>query len=110
MDDMFSRISALLDNPEQAEKIKQLAASFVKDESNKTTAPAAETAPGETLATAMTSTAMPQQLGNLLSGASHSRDVSLLNAIRPYMRKSRADKLSSAIKAMEMIEIFSKLK
>ncbi len=111
MDDMISRLSSILDDPEQAEKIKKIAASMMSNNSEEKTVPAAEE-PSDALPVMAESFTQPKtdSFSKILSPAGCSRNVSLLNAIRPYMRSSRAEKIGSAIKAMEMIELLSKLK
>lgn len=108
---MISRLSSILDDPEQAEKIRKIAASMMKNDSEEKTVSSTEETREDlpVMAENFTST-RTDSFNKLLSPTGCSRNVSLLNAIRPYMRSSRAEKIGSAIKAMEMIELFSKLK
>lgn len=115
MDDMISRISSILDDSEQVEKIKQIAASMMGNNDDKNTEqgevsteniPKVETTPaisGDTVSRS-------QSYARIFSSINCTKNISLLNAIRPYMRSSRAEKIGSAIKAMEMIELLSKIK
>ena len=107
MDDMISRISSILDDPEQAAKIKQIAASMMGNSPSETEH-TEDTVPISVSETPQSS--VMSSYGKLLSSMNCSKNVTLLNAIRPYMRSSRAEKIGSAIKAMEMIELLSKLK
>ena len=49
-------------------------------------------------------------LSNLQSGGSHSRDLTLLNAVRPFLRASRAGRLDSAVRAIRLIDMLSALR
>ena len=112
MEDMISRLSSILDDPEQAEKIKRIATSIMSDNSAEKQDSNISENSGENLPV-MAQTITPTQSNSynkLLSSMNSSKNVSLLNALRPYMRSSRAEKIGSAIKAMEMIELLSKLK
>ena len=109
MDDMISRISSILDDPEQAAKIKQIAASMMGGESNENISPEIHEVTEHEAAEAV-QIQPTKSYDKLFSSMNCSKNVTLLNAIRPYMRSSRAEKISSAIKAMEMIELLSKLK
>ncbi len=111
MDDMISRISSILDDPEQAAKIKQIAASMLGDSSDASDAieVKSEEADPEAVQEAPQNQ-VSKSYEKLFSTMNCSKNVTLLNAIRPYMRSSRAEKIGSAIKAMEMIELLSKLK
>ena len=112
MDDMISRLSSILDDPEQAEKIKKIAASMMGDDSEEKQTAQIEKENNAALPAMTENIAQPQSnsYSKIFSAMSCSKNVSLLNAIRPYMRSSRAEKIGSAIKAMEMIELLSKLK
>jgi len=90
MDDMMSKISELLDDPSSAEKIKQIAQSFSGETDtspNNKQSPLAAISP---------------------SSDKMKRNIALLNAITPYMRPSRSEKIASAIKAIQIIDILSK--
>jgi len=112
LDDMISRLSSILDDPEQAEKIKQIASSMMNSDSGEKEE--IKTPEENNEALPVTAENFTPQHSNsyskIFSSMGCSRGVSLLNAIRPYMRSSRAEKIGSAIKAMEMIELLSKLK
>lgn len=100
---MISRLSEILDNPEQAEKIKQIAASMMNGssesiESSEPKEPEKSAAP------------VSRSYDKLFTTVNYSRNANLLNAIKPYMRSSRAEKIGSALKALEMIDLLSKLK
>lgn len=116
MDNMISRISEILDDPVQAEKIKQIAASMMSGGS--AAGEPAENSEDQTEAPGETAITVPREEGRVSVGgfekyfspSKSSRSITLLNAIKPYMRTSRAEKIVSAVKAMEMIELISKLK
>ena len=108
MADLFSKVSELLSDPESAKKIRQIAASLSGD---------SPTEPGEDVSLPVEeaeASSVPDDgsLGNLFSGfasagASHSREVALLSAMRPYLRSSRAGKIDRAIRAIRMIDMLS---
>jgi len=119
MDDMISRISELLSDPAQAEKIKQIAASLSdnggSDDGSSVNAFSDTSADGKEFSDSRfsqpASTDMLSSLfnsSNGFSGDRMSRNITLLNAIAPYLRPSRASKISSAIKAIQIIDILSK--
>lgn len=111
MDDMISRISSILDDPEQAAKIKQIAASMLGDTAAPTEPIEINSEDNSSVPTdEATQSQVSRSYEKLFSTMNCSKNVTLLNAIRPYMRSSRAEKIGSAIKAMEMIELLSKLK
>lgn len=110
MDDMISRISSILDDPEQAAKIKQIAASMMGDSSEKSEPIEVKTETEKLPTTKEVQAPVSRSYEKLFTSMNCSKNVTLLNAIRPYMRSSRAEKIGSAIKAMEMIELLSKLK
>lgn len=91
MDDMMSRISSLLENPESADKIKQIASSLGGDGGNDT------------------ALASDGDMSAMFSG-SEVREVALLNAMKPYMRASRAEKIDAAIRALRMIRMLRNMK
>ena len=122
MDDMISKISELLSDPAQAEKIKQIAGSLAGMGSGNGTVETpsfSETAseendPPSVPVSSFSSGNSDNMLsslfgsGNDLSSDRMSRNIALLHAITPYLRPSRASKISSAIKAIQIIDILSK--
>ena len=98
MSDLFSKVSELLSDPKAAGAIRQIAASVSSPEGGESDTesalppPAPESSP----------------LGDLpFSLGAHRREVDLLNAMRPYLRASRADKVDRALKAIRMIDLLS---
>ena len=110
MDDMISKISSILDDPEQAAKIKQIASSMMGGDSQENIQTERERVEEQTAGTPPAQIKSTAPYDKLFSTMNCSKNVTLLNAIRPYMRSSRAEKIGSAIKAMEMMELLSKLK
>ncbi|MBO5300361.1 MAG: hypothetical protein J6B51_09865 [Clostridia bacterium] len=119
MDDMISRISELLSDPAQAEKIKQIAASLADSGggdggSSVNAFSDTSTAEKEFSDSRFSQSASTDMLSSLFSSSDSfssdrmSRNITLLNAITPYLRPSRASKISSAIKAIQIIDILSK--
>ena len=103
MPDLFSKISEIMSNPEAAQKIKEIASSLASESSSAPLPPPAE----ESVA----ASSEPVSALNLFSGISaHSREVALLNAVRPYLRSSRAERLNGAIKAIRVIAMLSGLR
>ena len=99
---MMSKLSDILSDPDSAEKIKQVASSLFPDQSGTSSSELPAEGVGFDMA----------KISQAISGVSvqNSREVNLLRAIMPYMRQSRADKISSAIKAIQVINILSALK
>ena len=105
MPDLFSKVSELLSDPEASEKIKSIAASLSgnggessEESSADLPVPLPEDAPtGELFPSFGLSSA-------------HSREINLLNALRPYLRASRADKVDRALKAIRVIDLLSRIR
>ena len=102
MPDLFSKVSELLSDPESAQKIKSIAASLSGESSEESSAdlsvPLPEDGPTEDL---FPSFGLP---------SAHSREINLLNALRPYLRASRADKVDRALKAIRVIDLLSRIR
>ena len=99
MSDLFSKVSELLSDPKAAGAIRQIAASVSSSEQGDAESEPVlpQPAPEDT-----------SPLGELpFSLPSHRREVDLLNAMRPYLRASRADKVDRALKAIRMIDLLS---
>ncbi len=137
MDDMMSRISEILDDPAQAEKIKQLASSmFSSGADSPASAPEASAGPDTSAVAASARPVSPQSFAQGFSGSdfasvastlsgllgnssimrkmpsseSINRNINLLNAIKPFMRQERATRLTSAMKVMQFISVIAKMK
>lgn len=92
--DMFSKISQMLENPQSADVIKQIASSF--------STPSESAAESESFE--------PEKLTAMMSGAGkNDKNISLLRAIEPYMSGARANKIESAVKAIRIINMLSYL-
>ncbi len=102
MSDLFSKISEILSNPEASQKIREIASSMSEGQTGTQTSdlPSVTNEPSDPMAL----------LSGLSGGGAHSRDLNLLNAMRPYLRSSRAAKIDSAVKAIRMIEMLSALR
>ncbi len=118
MADLFSKVSEILSNPESAQKIREIAASLSSsaessepdrfpEDSDSPALPAVESSDrsGDGLLAL-------SGLGSGLSSGfgSHSRELALLNAVRPYLRASRAGKIDNAMKAIRVIDMLSGLR
>lgn len=114
MDDMLSRISDILNNPEAANKLKQIASSLVDPSSHEAdSAASSDLSLPEKGENDSSSGLSLDKLASAFSGFnsnSNDKNVLLLNAIRPYMRESRAGKINTAIKAIQIINILSNFK
>lgn len=97
-EDLLSGISRLLEDPEASKKVRELAGGFGVGGSSEEYAPTSGSADTD-------------QISRLLGGLKmqSSREVVLLRAIEPYMRPSRAEKIRSAIKAIQVIGILNAL-
>ena len=113
MSDLFSKISEILSDPEASRKIRQIADSI---SSNSSVPPEEESqpdfSPAEDASAEPLLPALTESLGSLgtVSSGPHSRDLQLLQAMRPYLRSSRAEKIDSAMKAIRMIDLLSALR
>ena len=109
MDDMLSQISNILENPDALDKIKSIAAELGGGMSGG--GGASSSAPSEGGGSSASSFS---EAAGLLSGLNinfdGSRAIALLEAIRPFMRESRVPKVNTAIKAVQMMGVLSKLK
>lgn len=113
MDDMLSRISEILSNPEAANKLKDIAISMGSgNDKNIENNSLEENSNNESQAAFNDSGFDMTKMTSILSGlgSGNNKNIVLLNAIRPYMRKERSDKIGSAIKAIQVINILSNLK
>ena len=99
-DELFARISSLLEDPETADKVKQMAASLGA-------APPSSEAPLPASAGEIDLSRLGSLIGNL--NVKNNREVALLHAIQPYMRPARAAKIGSAVKAIQVLSILSSL-
>lgn len=108
MDDMLSQISNILENPDALDKIKSIAAELGGGMSGGGGASSSEPSEGGD------SSAAFSEASGLLSGLNinfdGSRAIALLEAMRPFMRESRVPKVNTAIKAVQMMGVLSKLK
>ena len=107
MSDLFSKVSELLSDPEASRKIKSIADSLSGERGENPSAESSEDLP------------LPLSEGTPLGGdllsalgpsPSHSREINLLNALRPYLRASRADKVDRALKAIRVIDLLSRIR
>ena len=115
MPDLFSKISEILSNPEAAQKIREIASTLSSDAPSGGGETGGESVPaslGTELPSLPASGGMDSLnfLSGLSSGGAHSRDLTLLNAVRPYLRSSRAGKIDNAIKAIRIIDLLSALR
>lgn len=111
MDDMLSQISNILENPDALDKIKSIAAELGGVGGVSGGGGASSPAPSEGGGPSASSFS---EAAGLLSGLNinfdGSRAIALLEAIRPFMRESRVPKVNTAIKAVQMMGVLSKLK
>lgn len=114
MDDIFSKISSMLENPETAGKLKDIAASVMGDSSpsggQADLHGAEENGISETVSVAERTPGLPDLFASFPKLRSDDRSVTLLKAIKPYMRETRAGKIDSAIRIMQMLKVFGNLK
>ncbi len=112
MPDLFSKISEILSNPEAAQKIREIASTLSSSESSPLPTedfPESVSVDAPVLPASGSLDSMDLFSGFSGSGA-HSRDLALLNAVRPYLRASRAGKIDNAIKAIRVIDLLSALR
>ncbi|MCD8116100.1 MAG: hypothetical protein LUE21_03110, partial [Oscillospiraceae bacterium] len=107
--DLGDKISAILSDPEQMEKITQMAKGLMGQTDARPAeeaAPAADTATGG-LAALGGDTKLLSALGSAFSGGQekNNRSTALLMAMRPYMRPEKQEKLDRAMKIARMVHI-----
>ncbi len=111
MPDLFSKVAEILSNPESAQKIKEIAAglsdSSVSDPSSESVDDSFSVESSSIPNQGLDSLNLPS--GGFSSGG-HFRELALLNAMRPYLRSSRAGKIDNAIKAIRVIDFLSALR
>ena len=108
MEDMLSQISNILENPDALDKIKSIAAELGgAGVSSVGSAAAPSSDSGSSLASFSDAAGLLSGLNISFDG---SRAIALLEAIRPFMRESRVPKVNTAIKAVQMMGVLSKLK
>lgn len=114
MADLFSKISEILSNPESAQKIRELASGLSDSGSFSASAPEPTEPSDASLqdvpALPTGGSVDPVSLFSGFSGGAHGRDLALLNAVRPYLRSSRAGKIDNAIKAIRIIDLLTALR
>ena len=111
MEDMFSKISSMLDDPETAGKLKDIAASVMGQETGGALKEAETPELGEPQKNEEVSSAGSFDPSSILTGfVGDDRSVNLLRAIKPYMRQSRAGKIDSAIRIMQALRMISNFK
>ena len=95
----MSKLSEILEDPSAMEKIKSIAESLGGGM-------------GEVAASEKSASAVEPDNSAFgpLSGLDGSRAVALLEALRPFMRESRIPKVNTAIKAVQMMSVLSKIK
>lgn len=110
MPDLFSKISEILSNPESAQKIREIASSLSTGDAGSSEPVADIAASAPPLPSGDDMSFLSALTGFTSSGGAHSRDLALLNAMRPYLRASRAGKIDNAIKAIRVIDMLSALR
>ncbi|MBP3300584.1 MAG: hypothetical protein J6M34_03680 [Clostridia bacterium] len=106
MSDLFSKVSELLSDPESAQKIKSIAASLSGEGSD----PAEDSSESLPLPLPDEGASGGDLLPSFGVASSHSREINLLNALRPYLRSSRAEKVDRALKAIRVIDLLSRIR
>ena len=101
--DLGAFLQSVLSDPEQMEKITQMAQGLMGQARSPDPAPAPQEEPraapmGETRLLSILSKAMA-------SGAGKGRSTALLTAMRPYMRPEKQEKLDRAMKIARMVNV-----
>ena len=110
MDDLFSRVSEVLSDPQAAEKIRQVAASLSQGkELPDLPVDAAESAAGEGASSSDVPGGIGKVLATLNGGGKHGKEIDLLRAVKPYLRDSRAERVDGVIRAIRMLDMLSGL-
>lgn len=100
MDELESRISSVLGDPEQMEKITKLAQSFMAGTGNKT-------AQSNIDANTMPDADMIKRIAHLmsLSGEKGNGETAMLEAISPYLSDKRRGKMEKALKIAKLVRL-----
>lgn len=104
-DDLQNKLNTILNNPEMMKTISDLAGSL----GGNLSAGGVGTAPTQS---GGISDAAISNLQNALAGINDSSDtrINLLNALRPYMRTSRAANMDMAVKLLKLTKLTTLLK
>ncbi len=106
-DDLQNKLNTILNNPDMMKTISELAGSLGDNSSDR--AQGSGAAPSQS---GGISDAAISNLQNALAGINDSSDtrINLLNALRPYMRKSRAANMDMAVKLLKLTKLTTLLK
>ena len=99
MDELSSRLSSVLGDPEQMEKITRLAQSFMAGTGSGTAAPKAEEAAPDA--------ELFKRLAQLMSmgGGREKGERAMLEAISPYLSEKRRGKMEKALRIAKLVRI-----
>ena len=106
MDDIKSKLSEILDNPESLEQLSQMAEALFSGDnsSNSDSSPPPQGFPDM------------EQLGNImaimskLNGSQDNNRTRLINALKPYLSEKRQAKADNAIKLLKIMELWPLIK
>ena len=100
MDELESRLSSVLSDPEQMEKITRLAQSFMAGTGSGSAAPKAET-------DTMPDAELFKRLAQLISmgGGREKGEQAMLEAISPYLSEKRRGKMEKALRIAKLVRI-----
>lgn len=94
MDDLESKLSALMGNPEMMQKIMSFAQSMGTDTPSSPSPPAGDALPDMAMISKLTSLAGNSRIDK--------KQQNLLNALHPYLSSHRISKLEKAMRAAKM--------
>lgn len=105
MDGLEQKLDAILSDPESMGKIMDLAKGLGLTPSS---SPPAENVPVSPIASAAANSEPLQELSSLFSSLSgqslDSKHTALLNALRPYLRPARQERLDRAIQTAKLVK------
>lgn len=110
MDDLFSKINEVLKNPEALDQIKNIASGLTSNNNFGNEASEAFADSGSSNFNSDKSFSLDSIQKMMQGSQSQSKNIALLNAITPYMRKERATKINSAIKAIQVLSLLNTLR
>ncbi|MGI5935207.1 MAG: hypothetical protein ACOX7I_00125 [Oscillospiraceae bacterium] len=107
MSELEDKINSILNNPEEMNKIVQMAASIMNGGNQKDTSGAGSPDPGNALASlGGIDPAMLSSIGRLISRAENSFNKhDLLEAMKPYLSEKRREKIDKAIQVAKMAKV-----
>ena len=108
MDELGDKLSAILNDPESMERVKQMAQSLLGGEEERAAAPSISASPAETH-----DDINIKQIVSLFSKMKNTADdsrVQLIYALRPHLSEERRARADTAIKLLKLLDMLPFIK